>query len=87
MKIKIDEQLLTGTPEEILREFQSANFHADSFETLDGYIEHMRGYCERVTERPCPVSQSGTRNEKAKALLRYLAGLGALEISEDEDGR
>ena len=86
MKIKIDEQLLTGTPEEILREFWDANIHADSFETLDGYIEHMRGYCERVTERPCPVPQSG-RNEKAKALLRYLAGLGALEISEDEDGR
>lgn len=87
MKVKIGEQLLTGTPEEILREFQSANFHADSFETLAGYIEHMRGYCERVTERPCPVPERGSRNEKANALLRHLAGLGALEISEDEDGR
>lgn len=66
MKIKIGEQLLTGTPEEILREFWDANIHADSFETLDGYIEHMRGYCERVTERPALCRKAGGTKKRKR---------------------
>ncbi len=87
MKIRIEDKTLTGTPEEILHTFRDANFHADRFKNLDDYIEYMRKYCERITERPCPLPESGTRSERAAALIRRLAEIGAVRIWENEDGR
>ncbi|MGI6175202.1 MAG: hypothetical protein ACOYJC_03360 [Christensenellales bacterium] len=79
MKIIFEEEVFEGTPSEIIDQFRRKTFDSSAFADSVSFLQYMRDTFERMTELPCELP-SGTLDERAEAMIRHLADIGALEI-------
>ena len=55
MKIRIEEEILEGTPLQIMEQMRSCSF--DVFDDMDAYIRYVQDNFERMTEICCPLPE------------------------------
>lgn len=79
MKIRIEEEVLEGTPLQIMEQMRACSF--DVFDDMDAYIRYVQENFERMTEICCPLPE-GSLEDKALAVLKALDAVQALEILE-----
>lgn len=79
MRIRIEEEILEGTPLQIMEQMRSCSF--DVFDDMDAYIRYVQDNFERMTEICCPLPE-GSLEDKALAVLKALDAVQALEILE-----
>ena len=79
MKIRIEEEVLEGTPLQIMEQMSACSF--DVFDDMDAYIRYVQENFERMTEICCPLPE-GSMEDKALAVLKALDAVQALESLE-----
>lgn len=83
MKIRIEEEIYEGTPRDIMEQMWYGSFDYELFSDLEQYINWMTKNFKRMTDRPCPA-ESRSIDDRARAVLKCLADIDALEVIEDE---
>lgn len=53
MRIRIEEEIYTGTPREIMKQIWENSFDKAQFPDLEGYIRHLCEAFTRMTDVPC----------------------------------
>jgi hypothetical protein len=83
MKIRIEEEVYSGSPSFIMDQLLEQNFGKDDYGTMEEFLEESAETYSRLTDMPCELP-GGTLDEKAKVLIYALAEIDALEVLEDE---
>lgn len=78
MRIRIEEEIYTGTPREIMKQIWENSFDKAQFPDLEGYIRHLCEAFTRMTDVPC--KKKPDIEAQAKELLMALADIDALEV-------
>lgn len=78
MRIRIEEEIYTGTPREIMKQIWENSFDKAQFPDLEGYIRHLCEAFTRMTDVPC--KKVPNIEAQAKELLMALADIDALEV-------
>lgn len=78
MHIRIEEEIYTGTPREIMKQIWENSFDKAQFPDLEGYIRHLCEAFTRMTDVPC--KKEPDIEAQAKELLMALADIDALEV-------
>ncbi len=78
MRIRIEEEIYTGTPREIMKQIWENSFDKAQFPDLEGYIRHLCEAFTRMTDVPCKKELD--IEAQAKELLMALADIDALEV-------
>ena len=82
MKIRIDETIYEGTGTEIMEKLRLQTFDPNEYPDTQSYIWQLRANFVRMTDRDCPLPESGTERQ-ARAMFGHLSRAGALEILEE----
>ncbi len=82
MKIRIEEEIYEGAPEDIAEQMRTNSFYPNEFRDAGEYVRHMAETFARMTDMPCPLPD-GSIDYKARALFVRLSEVDALEILED----
>ena len=81
MKIRIEEEILTGTSMEIMEQLWEGSFDQEQFPNIEAYIRYQCGNFTRMTDIPCQYERD--INAQARALIAALAEIDALEVLSD----
>lgn len=82
MKIRIEEDILSGTGAEIMDQLRARVFDPTEFPDTESYIWFLRNNIIRTTGLDFPLPD-GRVEEQARAIFAQLAKVGALIILED----
>lgn len=81
MKIRMEEEILSGTPVEIMEQLWEDSFDREQFPHIESYIRYLCETFTRMTDIPCPYERDV--HAQAKLLIHALAEIDALEVLED----
>ena len=83
MKVRIDGMIYKGSGTAIMDDLRQQAFAPEKYPDTDSYIRQMRENFIRATDMDCPLA-AGSVEERARAMFSFLAGVGALEILDNE---
>ncbi len=79
MKIIFEDEVLKGTPSEIIDQIRRNSFDADDFPDTPSFLRFMRNSFVRMTDIPFDLPE-GDLDTRSRAMLEQLAEIDALEI-------
>lgn len=82
MQIRIEEEILTGTPMEIMEQLWEDSFDQEQFPSIEAYIRYQCSNFTRMTDISCQFERD--IHDQARTLILALAEIDALEVLEDE---
>ena len=83
MRVRIDETEHKGSGTEIMEQLRQMAFDPDEYPDTASYIWQLRDNYMRSTGMDC-VLPAGDTERQALAMIAALAGVGALEVLDDE---
>ena len=81
MKIRIENDILSGTAAEIMDQLRGRVFDPTEFPDTESYIWFLQNNVIRTTEMDCPLPD-GSTERRARAMLKHLERIGALVLLE-----
>ena len=82
MKIRIEEDILSGTEAEIMDQLRARAFDPTEFPDTESYIWFLQSNVTRTTGLDFPLPE-GDVEQQARMMFAQLAKVGALTILED----
>jgi len=83
MKIRIEEELLEGSPSEIIEQILDDSFEKEEYSDTEEFLAVSAERYSRFTDISFEFT-GNTVNEKAKSLIYALQEIDALEVIEDD---
>lgn len=84
MRIKIDEEIYTGSAVEIMEQLRKEVWDTTALPDVETYIWYLKQNYERMSGLRCELSK-GNLELQARAMFYSLAEIGALQLLEEAE--